>query len=113
MGQRRRYSAAEFDRAATICRLSKDSVELARQVLVLGNRQAVVARDAGVARQWVSELVKKMERYIEDANPVPAGWKTDTVTLPLRDWPRVRAIEKEARAALAENAATGKRRKPS
>lgn len=98
--RRRRYSTAEFLRGATISRLEPHSIELARQVLVDGRRQADVARAAGTTRQWVSELTKKMQVYIEQANPVPEGWQTDTVTLPARDWPKVRAMEAAARREL-------------
>jgi hypothetical protein len=98
--RRRRYSTAEFLRGAAISRLEPQSIELARQVLVDGRRQADVARAAGTTRQWVSELTKKMQVYIEQANPVPEGWQTDTVTLPARDWPKVRAMEAAARREL-------------
>lgn len=81
--------------------MDPSTIALARQVLVEGRRQADVAREAGVVRQRVSTLVSKMLSYIEEANPVPAGWKADTVVLPIADWPRVREMEKAAREALA------------
>lgn len=102
MTRLRRYSAREFDRGAAISRLENENIELARAVLVDGRRQNEVAKDAGVVRQRVNQLVKKMVQYIEEANPVPRGWKTDTVTLPLNVWPKVRELEREAQEALTK-----------
>lgn len=97
----RRYAPTEFTRGADLSRMDESTIALARQVLVDGRRQADVARDAGVVRQRVNTLVKKMLSYIDKANPVPAGWKADTVILPLEDWLRVREMEKAARERLA------------
>jgi len=77
--------------------MERDSIALARAVLVDGQAQAAAARAAGVGRQRASQIVHKMLRYIEQANPVPPGWRTDLVTLPARDWPKVRALERAAR----------------
>ena len=82
--------------------MESGSIELARAVLVDGKTQANVARKAGVVRQRVSQVVQNMRRYIADANPVPPGWRTDTVTLPVKDWPKVRALERAAHAALTK-----------
>ena len=109
--KRRRFSEKEFSRAAAISRLEAETVALARAVLVEGRSQVAVAREAGVTRQWVSELVGKMRRDIEEANPVPPGWLTDVVTLPAQDWPTVRALEQAAREALSKGRDKGKRRK--
>lgn len=96
----RRYSLAEFNRGAALSRMDSSTIEYARQVLVDGKRQADVAREVGVIRQRVSAVVKQMLAYMEAANPVPPGWKADTVILPLDDWPRVREMEKAAREAI-------------
>jgi hypothetical protein len=80
--------------------MDQSTIALARQVLVDGRRQADVAREAGVVRQRVNTLVQTMLSYIEKANPIPRGWRADTVVLPLEDWPRVRAMEKAARERL-------------
>lgn len=106
----RRYSAAEFKRGVEISKMDPSTIELARQVLVDGRRQADVARDAGVVRQRVSALVKKMLSYMDRADPVPAGWKRASVALPIEDWPRVREMEKAARAALARSESSKKQR---
>lgn len=106
----RRYSPAEFARGAEISRMDDSTIALAREVLVDGRRQADVARDAGVVRQRVNTLVMKMLSYIDEANPVPPGWKADTVILPLENWPRVREMEKAARDKLARGA-RGKKQK--
>lgn len=98
----RRYSVAEFNRGADLSRMDQSTIDLARQVLVDGRRQADVAREAGVVRQRINALVKKMRSYMEEANPVPPGWKADTVILPIAAWARVRAMEKTAREALAD-----------
>ncbi len=99
----RRYSSVEFARGAKISRMDPSTIALARQVLVEGRRQSEVAREAGVVKQRVHALVKKMLTYMDQANPVPEGWKADTVILPLEYWPRVREMEKAARDALAGN----------
>ncbi len=105
----RRYSPAEFKRGAALSRMDASTLDHARQVLVDGRRQADVAREVGVIRQRVSAVVKQMLAYMEQASPVPAGWKADTVILPLEDWPRVWHMEKAARDALAR---TEHRKKP-
>ena len=107
-GVRQRYSEWEFSRAVAISRMVPENVALARAVLVDGRPQASVARETGVGRQRASQIVKKMVRYIEEANPVPVGWHRDSVILPARDWPTVRALEQAARKQLAER--QGKRR---
>lgn len=80
-------------------------------MLVEGRRQADVAREVGVIRQRVSAVVKQMLAHMEEANPVPQGWRADTVILPLKDWRRVRHMEKAAREALAQEEER-KKRKP-
>jgi len=100
VSKRRHFTAGEFERAAGICRMEADSIALARAVMVDGETPASVAAAQGVTRQWISEAVRKMRNYIEQANPVPPGWKADLVTLPNRDWPTVRALERAARARL-------------
>lgn len=100
--QRRRYSEVEFDRGAALSRMEPSSIALARAVLVDGRSQAAVMRDARVSRQWISEIVVKMRRYIAEANPVPPGWRSDTVTLPEGKWPQVRALERAAHRELAK-----------
>jgi hypothetical protein len=101
MSQRRRFSKVEFDRGAAISRMEPGTIALARAILVEGRPQAVVAREKHVGRSWVSRAVGKMREYIEEANPVPPGWRTDTVTLPESDWPKVRQLERAAQEALS------------
>lgn len=110
MERPRRYSSAEFNRGAALSRMDPSTIDYARQVLVEGRRQADVARDVGVIRQRVSAVVKQMLAYIDQANPVPPGWKADTVVLPVEDWPRVREMEKAAREALAREENRRKRK---
>lgn len=100
MSQRRRYTAEEFQRAVPACRMTAESVALARAILVDGMRPATVAAKEGVSRQWASEAVRKMRIYIEQANPVPRGWKADVITLPNAAWPTVREMERIARSRL-------------
>lgn len=102
MSQRRRFTKVEFDRGAAISRMERSTISLARAVLVEGRSQAAVARDRNVGRSWVNTAVSKMLKYIEEANPVPPGWRTDTVTLPARDWPKVRELERAAHDALSK-----------
>jgi hypothetical protein len=99
----RRFSKREFDRASAISRMEPETIDLVRAVLVEGRSQAVVARERNVGRSWVNMAVGKMLKYIQEANPVPPGWRTDTVTLPIRDWPKVRKLERAARAALSDD----------
>lgn len=100
MTHRKRYKFREFKCGVARCRLKKDSIAIARAVLVEGELPNLVATTHKVTRQWVSLTVKKMRKYIEDANPVPTGWAADVVTLPKADWVKVRNIERAARARL-------------
>ena len=100
MSHRKRYTLREFKRGVARCRLKKESIAIARSVLVEGEPPILVAKTHKVTRQWVSLAVQKMRKYIEDANPVPPGWSADVVTLPESVWPKVRVIERDARAQL-------------
>jgi len=107
MVKQRRYSPAEFKRGAARSRMDDSNLKHAWEVLVNCRRQADVAREAGVNRQRMSAIVKQLVAHMEEASPVPTGWKADTVTLPLEDWPRVRDMEARARAALEQSRARG------
>jgi TrfB plasmid transcriptional repressor len=76
--------------------------EVAQKVLVLGVPQADVARQHKMTRQQVSTIVKRFRQLLSDAEAVPHGWISDTVTLPPDEWPHVRAIEARARERYAQ-----------
>lgn len=104
MIRRRILSTDEFARAAARARMEPATLAIARAVLVDGRRQVDVATDAGTSRAWVSEAVAKFMREVEAAErlSLPAGWKTDTVSLPSDLWPEVRKLEREARSRLRD-----------
>jgi hypothetical protein len=79
----------------------EETIEIARLVLVLGKPQADVARDNGLSRQWVSDIVNRFIRLLPE--DIPSGWTSETVTLPAEEWPRVREIEARARAHYARS----------
>ena len=101
---RRQISQPEFDRASARSRMHPESLAIAHAVLVKGERQADVARKADKTRSWVGELVAKFMRHVDEIERVtlPPGWETDTVSLPPELWPKVRNIERAARAKLKQ-----------
>ena len=100
--RRRLISQAEFDRASARSRMEPATLAIAHSVLVTGEKQIDVARRTNNSRAWISEAVGKFMRCIDEAErlSLPAGWKTDTVSLPPEIWPQVRKIERMARAGL-------------
>ena len=104
MMRQRILSADEFSRAAARARMEPATLAIARAVLVDGHRQVDVAAEATKSRAWVSEAVAKFMRHVEAAErlSLPAGWKTDTVSLPPELWPEVRKLEREARSRVSK-----------
>ncbi len=102
---RPRLSPEAFARASAQARtmhVEVGTIALARAVLVDGRRQVDVATEAEKTTAWVSEAVGKLMRYADavERSTVPPGWTTGTVALPAELWPRVRQLEREARAQL-------------
>ena len=89
-------TAQEFDELRPrLGRLSLDTVELAREVLVNGKTQSDVAREHGLTRQRVSGMVS---RVIAAANEIPRGWEKVEVWLPPALAEEVRKMEADAKA---------------
>lgn len=105
--RRRLISQAEFDRAGARSRMAPTTLAIAHAVLVKGEKQIDVARKTKKTRAWISEAVGKFMYCVDEAErlSLPAGWKTDTVSLPPDLWPQVRSLERAARARLKKPAA--------
>jgi hypothetical protein len=97
-------SEEQFAIVTKISRMEPASLDVARKVLVLGQRQSEVAKEIGRSRQWVNEIIKKVRVYADKAALIPPGWKSGTVILPNSDWPKVRDLERKARKALSSGA---------
>ena len=105
-GPRRFISQAEFERASARSRMTPATLKLVHCVLVKGAKQIDVAKKAKVTRAWINEAVKKFMRCIDEVErlSLPAGWEADTVALPPDLWPKVRNLERAARAGLKKTA---------
>lgn len=99
---RRLISQSEFERVSARSRMRPESLAIAHAVLVNGEKRAELARRVGKTRSWISEVVANFLRHLEEMERVtlPPGWETDTVSLPADLWPKVRSIERAARAKL-------------
>jgi hypothetical protein len=86
-------------------RLSLDTVELAREILVNGQRQSEVARKHGLTRQRVSGMVS---RVLAAENGIPRGWEKMEVWLPPELAAQVKAMAEKARADYAAGASSGR-----
>lgn len=93
-----RFTEHQFAFFAKSSRMEAKSLDVARQVLVLGKSQSEVADEHGLSRQWVSEIVKKLMVLAQKLEDIPPGWVKDTAILPLSDWKTVRQLERTARA---------------
>ena len=92
-----KMTAKEFDELRPrLGRLSLDTVDLAREVLVNGKTQSNVAREYGLSRQRVNGMVS---RVIAAANEIPLGWKRVDVWLPPDLAEEVQKMEANAKAA--------------
>lgn len=100
----RLLSQNEFDRviAAADTRMDPSTLELARRVVVLGQRQIDVANDTNLTRARLSMVVNKIYDHWRtlESRTVPPDWETDTVCLPKNLWPQVRRLERAARESL-------------
>jgi hypothetical protein len=95
-----RMTIDHFERVAKRTRMTEESLDVARQVLVDGRRQSDIAKEAKVSRQWVYKAVAKMIRYATASTDIPEGWKSGIVVLPSGMWRQVRTMEREARKTL-------------
>lgn len=88
----------EFDALrAHLGRLSLDTVEIARQVLVHGLAQSEAAKQNNISKQRVSGMVS---RVIAAASGTPRGWERVEVWLPPELANQVRKIEADAKATI-------------
>jgi hypothetical protein len=107
MKKRRLLTQEEFERAAAGAEMEAKTLRLAHQVLVEGRRQVTVAAEEGYSRAWLSELVARFyERVMTlERTHLPEDWIVDTVCLPKELWPKVRDLERDARARLTSSSA--------
>lgn len=102
-------SLAEFERVKARTRMTTESLAIAKRVLVDGERQATVFREFDKKRQHVGQIVNNFWEHYLTVYRVPQGWATHTVTLPAEAWPKVRAIEAQAKRALTQSPKAAKR----
>lgn len=90
-------TAGEFDELRPqLGRLSADTVEAARQVLVEGRAQIDVARERGLSKQRLSGMVG---RVLTAARQVLKGWQHVEAWLPPDLADQVRRMEAATRSA--------------
>lgn len=95
---------ARFDALLPLLgRLSLDTVQIARAVLVDGQTKAEVAKAAGVTRQRVGQAVQRVEAAADTA---PEGWEKVELWLPPE---LARHVEQLAIEAHAQMRATAER----
>lgn len=93
-------TAADFDALRPhLGRLTLDTVEIARRVLVDGETQIAVAQATGLTKQRVSGMVNRVRAAAED---VPAGWEHVETWLPPELAEKVRRMAAEAKAAAQQ-----------
>lgn len=80
-------------------RLTDETIDIAREVLVEGKSQSDVARNHGLSRQRVSSMVKSV---ISAANEVPRDWQRVEVWLPPNLADKVRQMEADAKEEVAK-----------
>jgi TrfB plasmid transcriptional repressor len=101
MVKKSRISAKQFERVLLASELRGEQAEMARRVMVLGEKQSAVALEFGVTRQWVNQLIRKLRDQLAQLAPLPKSWVRDVVELPVTAWPEVRAIEQRERTKLS------------
>ena len=75
-------------------KLSLDTVDIARRVLVIGESQAALAKERGFTRQHINRVVNRVRAI---ANEIPDGWEHVEIYLPSELASKVRAMAKEAK----------------
>lgn len=91
----------EFDAVQSrLGRMTLDTLRLAREVLVDGKSQTEVAAAYNFSRQRVNLAV---QRVVKEAKQVPANWQLLEIWLPSELIARVREMEAEARAQVANS----------
>lgn len=88
----------EWDAALKFTKMDTKSKTIARLVLLDRQPQATVAKENAVSRQWVGRIVARMIAALRASVGTPPTWITRPVTLPRKDWKKVAAIEKAAKA---------------
>ncbi|QHQ29929.1 transcriptional regulator KorA (plasmid) [Xanthomonas albilineans] len=93
-------TAAEFESIQPrLGRLTVDTVQIARRVLVEGKSQAQIAEETGLTRQRISKMV---QRVMSAANEFPPDWERVDEWMPPELAMRVRALAAEARTTAQE-----------
>lgn len=103
--KQRQLSEDEFARVCAKSRLKPATHSIAHAILVQGRRQVDVAAEIGASRAWVHQAVTKFWSQFEamERSTLPKGWRSETIALPRDAWPKVRVIEREARARLKKS----------
>lgn len=119
----RRLTAAQFDAAHGLARITEERAKLARLAMVEGQSLQGVADLHGRTKSYVSDAVRVIwdahERFLESqrvvtASLLPPGWEIVTLAAPSAIVPELRARVAEAAAAEASeqhNRAISKGRK--
>ena len=73
--------------------MTRDTVEIARRVLVKGESHAALAKERGLARLHVNRIVSKVRAI---ANEIPDGWERVEVYSPSDLASKFRTLAEEA-----------------
>lgn len=98
MDENKMTAAAFDDLRPRLGRLTEETIDIAREVLVEGKSQSDVARERGLSRQRVSSMVKSV---VSAANEIPREWQRVEVWLPPDLAEQVRQMEADAKADVA------------
>jgi hypothetical protein len=96
--QRLKIDEATLARVAKTRRFDARTIEMARRVLLHGEKNAALAREYGLHPITVFRNVKGV-RLACEAEWLPRGWTRRMITAPT---PMIRAFEREAAAAMRE-----------
>ena len=98
MDENKMTAAAFDDLRPRLGRLTEETIDIAREVLVEGKSQSDVARERGLSRPRVSSMVKSV---VSAANEIPREWQRVEVWLPPDLAEQVRQMEADAKADVA------------
>jgi TrfB plasmid transcriptional repressor len=110
--KKHRITPLEFARVQSVTRMHPESLGIVRLVLVDGQSQAQVHRNTGKSRQNISLMVNTFWSHFERIHALPDGWRTESVSLPEKDWSQVRQLEQKAKAALVKKGMQRQRTSP-
>lgn len=82
MAIRRHMNKRDFEATIKRLEISERGVEMARRVLVGGERQSDIATEFGITNGAVSHQVNRVWRAYVDTLEIPPGYERVTVVLP-------------------------------